>query len=401
LYLQRLSTVALIYTGYMPQKPHRLEFLDSIRGLAAIAVLLSHSLRMFEWPRLVGRIANYPFINIPFNGGAAVTMFFVLSGYLLSRPYLVPKSPGAALRKMDVPTFYIRRFTRIWMPWFFAFCLSALAQVLVFRSWSTHPPQTDWSLSFWHAPLTLAKAVSQCLFISKNQVVNLVMQDWSLGFELQVSILLPVVIFLHSLRPRWILAVLTIPAFLLDLTGCYFAFMLGILLAAHADHLLKDLKPKPLSAKVGMLLLGIIYYEMPHFDAWLPAHFGYEWANPNVIDLFRSEASAGCVLILLASMSSGRMQATLHLPLLIFLGRISYSVYLLQFIILLCVLPPLFHLVNSWGIHQVIWLLPLNFIVSVGLTVGLSALTYAWVEKPCIDLGHWLSQKMQQRAAKD
>jgi peptidoglycan/LPS O-acetylase OafA/YrhL len=300
-----------------------------------------------------------------------------------------------------VPTFYVRRFTRIWLPWFFAFSLSALAQVLVFRSWSTHPPLTDWSLAFWHAPLTLERTVSQCLFMSKTQIVNLVMQDWSLSFELQVSILLPLMLFLHSLGPRWILPVLTVPALLLDLSGCYLAFMLGILLAAHADRLVKDLAPKPLLTKIGLLGLGLIYYEMPHFDAWLPAHFGYEWANPNVLVYLRAEASAGCVLILLASMSSHRIQATLHLPLLIFLGRISYSVYLLQFIILLCVLPPLFHLLNSWGVRRAIWLLPLDFIVSIGLTVGLSALTYRWIEKPCINLGHWLSQKMQKHGAKN
>jgi peptidoglycan/LPS O-acetylase OafA/YrhL len=101
----------------------------------------------------------------------------------------------------------------------------------------------------------------------------------------------------------------------------------------------------------------------------------------------------GCALILLASLSSRRIQAVLNLSPLVFLGKISYSVYLLQFIIILCLLPPWIHCLNLIGMEKPVWLLPLSLIFSVGVTVGLSALSYRYIETPCIELGQWLSKK--------
>lgn len=62
---------------------NRIESLDSIRGIAALAVLMGHTVGSFAWPLAWSKI---PFINIFFEGYPAVIMFFVLSGFVLSRP---------------------------------------------------------------------------------------------------------------------------------------------------------------------------------------------------------------------------------------------------------------------------------------------------------------------------
>jgi peptidoglycan/LPS O-acetylase OafA/YrhL len=41
-------------------------------------------------------------------------MFFVLSGYVLAKPYL-PAAGSPSCRRIFLPTFYTRRFTRIWL----------------------------------------------------------------------------------------------------------------------------------------------------------------------------------------------------------------------------------------------------------------------------------------------
>jgi len=110
--------------------------------------------------------------------------------------------------------------------------------------------------------------------------------------------------------------------------------------------------------------------------------------------------SLGCVLILLTSMASERIQSLLHLRPMIFLGQISYSVYLLQFIVILCLLPPWVHWLNTLGIGRTLWLLPLTLVFSLGGTVLLAALTYRWVELPCIQLGAWLSRKLESHFLK-
>jgi peptidoglycan/LPS O-acetylase OafA/YrhL len=168
----------------------------------------------------------------------------------------------------------------------------------------------------------------------------------------------------------------------------YASFIMGVLLARYGDLLLGWLKPKSLPVKVGLLLAGVIFYNAYHFG--VETHY---------LNLFLEKmswlgTSAGCILILLASMASKRLQSALHMPPLIFLGRISYSVYLLQMIVILCVLSPWLHLLNSWGIFSTVWLLPLTLAASVAATVGLSTLTYRWIEVPCIELGHRLSRRL-------
>ena len=58
----------------MYQQPKRIEFLDSIRGIAALSVLLYHS-TMFEWPAGITNFIWIPVINVLFDGKAAVAMF--------------------------------------------------------------------------------------------------------------------------------------------------------------------------------------------------------------------------------------------------------------------------------------------------------------------------------------
>jgi hypothetical protein len=72
----------------MDTETKRVEYLDSIRGLAALFVLLCHTTKAFDWPPAYWTLINWPFIYILFDGKAAVVMFFVLSGYVLSKPYV-------------------------------------------------------------------------------------------------------------------------------------------------------------------------------------------------------------------------------------------------------------------------------------------------------------------------
>ena len=385
----------------MPQKPQRLEYLDSIRGLAALVVLLFHTLSAFAWPRMVWRLTSFPYLNIPFNGTEAVEMFFVLSGFLLARPYLVPKD-GEPPRKIHVPTFYLRRFTRIWLPWFAIFCVTALCQIFLFRRWITVPEQTDWFLQFWHAPLTLENVLRQCVFILHDPSVSVLWQDWSLGCELQVSLLMPVFLFICALRPPWALLGVALILLYWESTTTYCAFIFGILLAQYSNRLVEEILPKPHKMKVGMFVIGILFFGARQIVAEWPQHYGGYWlhANPETRQCLSLWTDIGCFLIILSAMSSRRIQAALHLAPVIFLGRISYSVYLTQVIVLMCVVPAWLHLLNSWGIFHSAILFPLSFVGSVAMTIALSAMSYQWIEKPCIELGHRLSKQIHARAGK-
>ena len=97
--------------------------------------------------------------------------------------------------------------------------------------------------------------------------------------------------------------------------------------------------------------------------------------------------SIGCGLIILATMHSVWIRRLLEHRHFLFLGRISYSLYLTQLIVLMCVAPWVVVGLNHMGIVHPN-LVQGFLLVSVTVScVGLSALTERWIETPCIGLG--------------
>ena len=78
-------------------KVKRVTYLDGLRGLACLVVVLDHYLYCYYPSTITGdptiihnhfelTLARTP-LNVIYNGDLAVCVFFVLSGYVLSRPY--------------------------------------------------------------------------------------------------------------------------------------------------------------------------------------------------------------------------------------------------------------------------------------------------------------------------
>jgi peptidoglycan/LPS O-acetylase OafA/YrhL len=375
----------------MYNQPKRIEFLDSVRGLAALAVLLFHSM-IFEWPKGFMNFINLPVVNILFDGHAAVVMFFVLSGFVLSRPYLNSQPP----RSVFLPTFYLRRIIRIWLPWFFAFCLSALVVKLIFRDYETIPPHA--SPDFWNHPLTLSSVLRQMALMNlpiAKDAPYLMPQDWSLGIELKASLLIPFFIFCARGKKTVSLIVIAILLMFVSVHGYYVSFILGVALARFCDQIITMAKALPKYALGLMLALGIAFYQSLHiawdlFKVSIPVR-GYFWCL----------SSIGCVLILAVILSSIRLQKLLQHSFLVFLGRISYSFYLLHWLTLWCLQPLIVHWLNSLGIFQPVILLPVALGGTILFTFLLATLSHRFIEVPTIELGHHLTIMIQRFCKKN
>jgi peptidoglycan/LPS O-acetylase OafA/YrhL len=378
-------------TGAYAQ-PKRIESLDTIRGLAALAVLLGHSIGIFAWPGNMVSWAKLPLINILFDGRSAVTMFFVLSGFVLSKPYVTKISEDNRFRPLNVSTFYMRRFTRIWIPWFCVFCISIVMRELCFRHIETVPPISQQGREFWQADITVLTFLKQCIFGFHNASQQLLPQDWSLGVELRGSLLVPVLIFLAR---RHVFLLLSFGLGLLVVLPngfYYFSFVLGVFAAMNIAPLQSGMRRLGFYAKCAILALGLLLYQTR-----LLTH--YLCTDTHFVDCVTwCICSIGCVIIITVSLSSRRIQTTLSHGVLVFLGKVSYSVFLLQMIILLCALPPITLTLNNMGVHNLIVLMPITIAMAVMMTVALAAVGYRFIEVPSISLGHWISLRISPQS---
>lgn len=373
----------------MYSPPQRIQFLDSIRGLAALFVLLGHTLGAFDWPASYIAYAHLPFISIASSGCEAVAMFFVLSGYVLTRPFA--NNGNLSERKIFLPTFYLRRIIRIWPPWFFAFAVSIFAKSHLFFHPSTEPSVSEWLGRFWHAKLTVADFFRQCVFQLHDPTRLLLVQDWSLGVELKGSVLIPI-FFICTRRKYWY-CVFPITAFLLIFVGTghyYISFLIGVLVAQYERSWLTWLTGLGKFTRAALLIGGLQLYQS--YDLALTLFPGsraaikYGW----IFSAF------GCALLLMAVFSNQHLQRILNQKTFVFLGKISYSLYLFQFIVILCLLPPLVSALNDVEILQPSILLIVVLILSIAATIVCSAAMYHFIEKPIINFGHWLTKYIQR-----
>jgi peptidoglycan/LPS O-acetylase OafA/YrhL len=68
----------------------RIKYLDSLRGIAALMVVIYHANCWLDFTkdRLVQSAVPSHVLNIFFNANSAVALFFVLSGFVLSLKYI-------------------------------------------------------------------------------------------------------------------------------------------------------------------------------------------------------------------------------------------------------------------------------------------------------------------------
>lgn len=102
----------------MPRKDLHFTGLTGLRGIAAIIVVISH-IDQFHY------LFNYESIGFDKFGFAedAVTLFFVLSGFLITYLLLMEKRITG---KIDIKSFYMRRILRIWPTYYLALFVSLI-----------------------------------------------------------------------------------------------------------------------------------------------------------------------------------------------------------------------------------------------------------------------------------
>lgn len=365
----------------------RYEELDSMRGLASVSVVLSHSLTMtalFATGTIYGDLFNKFVLNSPlkifFSAHQAVVLFFILSGFVLALPYIKGK-------QQSYSSYLIRRICRIYIPYIFAVLFGISMRYLFSHGgiaglWND---EITWGVIFNH--LFLIGMFSQDSF---NPVI------WSLVHEMRISIIFPFLMIL-VLRWNW-KAVLGfgIGCSLIGITLHYFMqavdprtnffdslhyilmFISGALLAKHGSHFIEKYKSSSLFMQVSITLIGLVSYTYS-------ISIGSRILKNSLLAMYLSDwitTIGGIILILVAIAGKNASKFLLKGPVL-FIGKISFSVYLYHLVVFLTLASLLQGKVGS----LILW------IIGMVISFIIATVAYFYIEKPSIFLGKLLVKK--------
>jgi peptidoglycan/LPS O-acetylase OafA/YrhL len=360
--------------------PSHVTAFDTVRGLAALSVVFSHFLGAYGWPTksVAARQAwTYSPLHIFWDGFAAVSLFYVLSGLVLSIKYFRDtKQPD--LSQFRISHFVTSRVFRIWAPYLAIFILSyGVRRWVGYFEGDTIPPVNPWLFSTWNGSIPLGQLLCEG-FLLQSGDYSLVPQGWTLPIELWISFLVPVGIYLASRHTGWLVFFTVLLIGPLGSTYYIFHFAVGILIAKYYTDIYTWLTPRR-GLKTILLLTGLFLYT---FRFTLPVYF--DWELPASIPWMVT--AIGAAFMLMVVIASERARTFLSFSWLRFIGKVSYSIYLIHFLVLIILTPRMLQLLDApRAALPIFWWLGLAFTVLA--TIGLAALSHRWVEMPSMNLG--------------
>lgn len=350
----------------------RLHYLDSLRGLAALSVVCSHFVLAYGLPASVQFLRSTP-VHVFWHGDGAVSLFFVLSGFVLSLPFFVDEKRA---KHFTLIPYAIARSFRIIPLFAVVIILGYLAHKYLFIRQITYPVQSGWAMWHWTQPLSI------------KGIVGLAPQVWTLLIELPVSILVPFITFMVVKNKWWTVFATYLLVITLGLNHFVLDFLIGILIAQNYERFKFIWDSWRTITKFDFISLGLLLYTAEFF---LPPSIN------GITQLAKIDLSGvGSAIVILALLSSQRLQRFLSQKVFVFLGQISYGIYLTHFMILMCFTPWFISFLNSQGFYDQYGVRVLGLLATILLTVMFSTLTYFLVEKPGIQIGRKISRKFSQ-----
>lgn len=346
-------------TGYLPT-------LDGWRAIAIAGVLIDHGTSV-----LAGRGAWYSYLRTGPNG---VSLFFAISGFLICSRLLEEEQLAGHI---SLGGFYVRRACRI-LPAAFAY-LGVILLLALFKLIVVTP------LEWW-----------SCVLFFRNYLPpdwirhgwgGYTIHYWSLGVEEHFYLLWPALLaFSGRVRARYIAAGLVVSVALWRWWDFHHQlvnrYLPGLLFPSRTD------------VRLDALLLGCLaalVLAEPRWRSWLERHFtvGIWWAC--VLAYVLSQViprrhgygvhESALLAVLVAGTvlhPAGLVGRVLENPLMKWVGRLSYGLYLWQ---------QLFLIPGAQWPLSLVQQFPWNFISPFLM----AALAYELVERPMIRVGHRLA----------
>ena len=343
-------------TNYLPE-------IDGLRFLAIFSVVVIMHTTHYMDEKFFGNelMQNDYWKNFVMEGGHGVALFFVISGFILSLPFAKWRLNNE--KKISLKKYFLRRVTRLEPPYIIALIIFFIAHV-----WVLHKFSFDELLPHFFASATYLH------FIVYHSFSPILPVAWSLEVEVQFYILAPLFFLIFLIRSkiiRWILssAVILFGAIYwygvenqIHVFRYIFLFFCGILLTDMYCSKAVLFKNQSLGLVAGMCsLLGYLFIPSLHNMA------GY------LIKI-------ACIFILVhAVLTNDYMKRIFSAKLIIIIGGMCYSIYLLH----LATISAVGQLLMKSGINlsSRSLFLPFAFIFITSVLV-VSSVYFILVEKP-------------------
>jgi len=358
-----------------------------LRGLAAFGVVLYHvredlwvgwnALRGSSSASLFDKAVAWLSIPTPFLG-SGVILFFLLSGFCISLPYV-----GNNARKLNLEEYAIRRFFRIYPPYLIAIIVTLIIEFVL--------------LKVYALPIAPYTSYLANVFMVQNYTTGALTSNgalWTLPVELELYIAFPVVFYLLKNWGNKALIIITGIVSLIALSffisgqfwlGSDFAmywvtWCAGVLLAkAYANRTLSKPSGWLLITAVAAIGIAVVLQVRGVPSPYLELLFGYFylmllWLGITTEYRWNKYIPAGMVKAMNV------------------LGTCSFSLYLIH--------KPLFRLIGIAWINY-FGGKPVNFLIPVGFSILMVFIAwgfYLLIEAPTHALAKKLSRTKKQPA---
>jgi len=380
------------------QPLQRLRSLDGLRGVAAIVVVAYHSLLIS--PQLADIVVNnkppapgsfwdlllYSPLRIFIAGNEAVIVFFVLSGLVLTLQV-------RRERDFNWGSYFPRRLVRLYLPMFASVVFAVVVTLLLHRD--REASDSAWVQFYTYPDFDWKFAIQAADVFNGTPDFNSPL--WSLRWEVLFSLLLPVFVLIASRGRKlaWTAIALAPLAVLLGYENSVLplvylpAFIVGIALAKLFS--LRD------ESAVGAAEAELGTPRVPWWGhlVWLAVAIAslflliLHWLLQPGIGQNTHVAFASSALIVLGAAGIVSVAArwkpairVLSLPPIHWLGRISFSLYLVHAPILIA---------TANVAHDLPW--PVQTVIGVGISFGVAELFTRLVDIP----SHRLSKKIGRK----
>ena len=293
--------------------------IQGLRGVCALMVFSGHAFGVYALPWLTA-ISDTPFY-LPWDGHAAVMMFFALSGYFYYNNRLL--SVGGYLRKIG------RRMLRLLPPYWLSIALGAvLCNAFLFYGFREGTEVSPWFSGFWTDSVTLSRFLREASVLLMQDVPSetyINPNAWYLIVDFKMMLVMPLLVFGLN-KTQWWLCFPLLLFFLVSGKGLYLAVYLAGAALHHWQESVRQLLRHRADAWAA-LIAGLLLWDYPH------------WADAAHVRIYADITQSLGALLLLGLVATRSEPIWLGHKALVWVGNISYEFYILHFLVLAILQP--------------------------------------------------------------